>query len=85
MAAESADDTPLCTGELSLPSETSCPAQPASGSGRKRRLDALLAMTEDDIVTRLTSLAAEYSSDGIAITICGERIHFEHTEESGEM
>nr|WP_296477300.1 hypothetical protein [uncultured Acetatifactor sp.] len=42
-------------------------------------------MTEDDIVTRLTSLAAEYSSDGIAITICGERIHFEHTEESGEM
>lgn len=48
-------------------------------------LDALLAMTEDDIVTRLTSLAAEYSSDGIAITICGERIHFEHTEESGEM
>lgn len=48
-------------------------------------LDALLAMTEDDIVTRLTSLAAEYSSDGIAITICGERIHFEHAEESGEM
>nr|WP_300912929.1 hypothetical protein [uncultured Acetatifactor sp.] len=42
-------------------------------------------MTEDDIVTRLTSLAAEYSSDGIAITICGERIHFEHTEESGGM
>ncbi len=27
-------------------------------------LDALLAMTEDDIVTRLTSLAAKYSSDG---------------------
>ena len=48
-------------------------------------LDALLAMTEDDIATRLTSLAAEYSSDGIAITICGERIHFEHTEESGGM
>ena len=48
-------------------------------------LDALLAMTEADIVTRLTSLAAEYSSDGIAITHGGERIHFEHTEESGGM
>lgn len=44
-------------------------------------LEDLLAMTEDDIISRLASLAAEYSTDGITITIPGERAHFEHAEE----
>lgn len=44
-------------------------------------LDELLTMTEGDVKSKLTSLAAEYSSDGITITINAERVHFEHTEE----
>ena len=48
-------------------------------------LDELLTMTEADIISKLTSLAAEYSSDDITITINAERVHFEHTEERAEM
>lgn len=44
-------------------------------------LDDLLAMTEDDVISKLASLAAEYSSDGVMITINAERVHFEHTED----
>lgn len=48
-------------------------------------LDELLTMTEDDAISKLTSLAAEHSSDDITITINAERVHFEHTEERREM
>ncbi len=48
-------------------------------------LDELLTMTEADIISKLTSLAAEYSSDDITITINAERVHFEHTGERAEM
>lgn len=48
-------------------------------------LDDLLTMTEDDIISKLTSLAAEYSSNGVTITINEERVHFEHTEGRTEM
>ena len=44
----------------------------------------LLTMTKDDIISRLTSLAAEYSSNAITITINTEQIHFEHTEKRVE-
>lgn len=44
-------------------------------------LDDLLTMTEGDIISKLTSLAAEYSSNGVTITINAERVHFEHTED----
>lgn len=47
-------------------------------------LDDLLTMKEDDIISKLTSLAAEYSSNGVAITINAEDVHFEHTEERTE-
>lgn len=48
-------------------------------------LDELLTMTEDDVISRLTSLAVEYSSDNVTISINAERVHFEHTEERTEM
>ena len=48
-------------------------------------LDELLTMTEGDAISKLTSLAAEHSSDDITITINAERVHFEHTEERREM
>lgn len=48
-------------------------------------LDDLLTMTEGDIISKLTSLAAEYSSNGVTITINEERVHFEHTEGRTEM
>lgn len=48
-------------------------------------MDELLAMTEDDIISKLTALAAKYSSNGVTITINAERVHFEHTEERTEM
>lgn len=47
-------------------------------------LDELLTMTKSDMISRLTTLAAEYSTDGIVITINTEKIHFEHTEETPE-
>lgn len=43
-------------------------------------LNDLLTMTKSDIISQLTSLAAEYSSDAITITINTEQVHFEHTE-----
>lgn len=43
-------------------------------------LAELLTMTESDILSQLTSLAAEYSSDAVTITVNTERVHFEHTE-----
>ncbi len=48
-------------------------------------LDELLTMTKSDMISRLTALAAEYSTDGIVITINTEKIHFEHTEEIPEV
>lgn len=48
-------------------------------------LDELLTMTEGDIISKLASLAVEYSSNGVTITINAERVHFEHTEERTEM
>lgn len=47
-------------------------------------LNDLLTMTENDIISRLTSLATEYSSDAITITINTEQVHFEHTDERVE-
>lgn len=44
-------------------------------------LEDLLAMTESDIISRLASLAAEYSNRDITITINEEQVHFEHAEE----
>lgn len=48
-------------------------------------LDDLLTMTEDDIISKLTLLAEDYSSNDVTITINAERVHFEHTEERNEM
>lgn len=48
-------------------------------------LDDLLTMTEDDIISKLTSLAEDYSSNDVTITINAECVHFEHTEERNEM
>ena len=47
-------------------------------------LDDLLSMTKDDVISRLTALAAEYSTDDVAITINAEQVHFDHTEERPE-
>ena len=44
-------------------------------------LNDLLAMTQRDIISWLTSLVAEYSNDAITITVNTNQIHFEHTEE----
>lgn len=48
-------------------------------------LDDLFTMTEDDIISKLTSLSADYSSNDVTITINAEHVHFEHTEERTEM
>lgn len=48
-------------------------------------LDDLLTMTKSDMVSHLNSLAAEYITDGIVITINGEQVHFDHTEVSPEL
>lgn len=48
-------------------------------------LDDLLSMTRSDIITRLNFIAAEYSTDGIEITVSSEKVLFEHTEERPEM
>jgi len=48
----------------------------------KTSLDTLLTMSESDIISRLASLADEYSSDDITITINPERVHFDHTDEN---
>lgn len=48
-------------------------------------LKDLLTMTKNDIASCLTSLAAEYSSDALKITIDTEKIHFDHTEENVEI
>ncbi len=44
-------------------------------------LDDLLAMTKDDVISHLNSLAAEYSTSDIVITISTEQVHFDHTDE----
>ncbi len=49
------------------------------------KLDDLLTMTKDDVISHLNSLAAEYSTDDIVITISAEQIHFDHTEERLEL
>ncbi len=48
-------------------------------------LDELLTMTKSDVISCLTTLATEYSTDGIVITINTEKIHFEHTEGMPEL
>ncbi len=48
-------------------------------------LDDLLTMTKDDVISCLNSLAAEYSTDDIVITISAEHVHFDHTEERPEL
>ena len=48
-------------------------------------LDDLLSMTKDDVISRLTALAVEYSTDDVAITINAEQVHFDHTEERPEL
>nr|WP_325185820.1 hypothetical protein [uncultured Oscillibacter sp.] len=48
-------------------------------------LDDLLTMTKDDVISRLNSLAAEYSTNDIVITIGAEQVHFDHTEEKPEL
>ena len=48
-------------------------------------LDDLLTMTKSDMISHLNSLAAEYSTDDIAITISAEQVHFDHTEERPEL
>lgn len=48
-------------------------------------LDNLLTMTKSDMISRLNSLAAEFSSDAITITVNAEQVHFEHTEERAEI
>ena len=48
-------------------------------------LDNLLTMTKSDVISRLNSLAAEYSTDDIVITISAEQVHFDHTEEQPEL
>ena len=45
----------------------------------------LLKMTKQDIVSQLTSLAAEYSNGKIAITITSDRMHFESADERTTM
>lgn len=35
-------------------------------------------MTKDDVISRLHSLAAEYSTKDILITISAEQVHFDH-------
>lgn len=47
-------------------------------------LDDLLSMTKDDVLAHLNSLAAEYSTNDIVITISAEQVHFDHTEERPE-
>lgn len=47
-------------------------------------LNDLLTMTKEYIISRLTSLADEYSNDAIAITISAGQVHFEHAEERAE-
>ena len=42
-------------------------------------------MTKDDVISCLNSLAAEYSTDDIVITISAEHVHFDHTEERPEL
>lgn len=48
-------------------------------------LDDLLTMTKDDVISRLNSLAAEYSTNDIVITISAEQVHFDHTEGKPEL
>ena len=48
-------------------------------------LDDLLTMTKSNMISRLNSLAAEYSTDNIVITISAEQVHFDHTEERPEL
>ena len=48
-------------------------------------LDDLFTMTKDDVISCLNSLAAEYSTDDIVITISAEHVHFDHTEERPEL
>ena len=37
------------------------------------------------MISRLNSLAAEYSTDDIVITISAQQVHFDHTEERPEL
>lgn len=48
-------------------------------------LNDLLTMTKDDVISRLNSLAAEYSTNDIVITISAEQVHFDHTEKRPEL
>ena len=48
-------------------------------------LENLLTMTKNDMISRLNSLAAEYSTDDIVITISAQQVHFDHTEERPEL
>ena len=48
-------------------------------------LNDLLTMTKSDMISYLNSLAAEYSTDNIVITISSEQVHFDHTEERPEL
>lgn len=47
--------------------------------------DDLLTMTKSDMISHLNSLAAEYSTDNIVITISAEQVHFDHAEERPEL
>ena len=48
-------------------------------------LDDLLPMTKDNVISRLTALAAEYSTNDIVINISAEQVHFDHIEERPEL
>ena len=48
-------------------------------------LDDLLTMSKSDVISHLNSLAAEYSTDNIVITISAQQVHFDHTEERPEL
>ena len=47
-------------------------------------LNDLLKMTKPDIISKLTSLADEYSNDQIEITITSDRVHYESSETNYE-
>ena len=47
----------------------------------KTDMEAMLSMTEDDIVSKLKEIAAEYSNDNITITIHEDSVSFEKMDE----
>ena len=48
-------------------------------------LDELVLMTKDEVVARLVSMAEEFSTDGIIISIDTNRVHFENMDERSKM